>query len=116
MVNDHYLIDKLYIRKIKILMITKFEKYQLITEDPDSVGQSRWTDRDAKPFFTKVNKDHTDVKRLFIGRYGSAHSDMKWWSNDEFDREENAKCYPGRIWVKDKIISFWVYPNEKLFV
>ncbi len=98
-------------------MITKFDNF-LITESPDTVwykdkrGSSRkveYQDADAKPFVVKINDDHTEVLEIFVGPYGRTHSSIKNLRSD-------GKAYAGRIWKKHKLMSFWVYPNEILFV
>ena len=91
------------------------EKHNLIKENPDHIDLDddnyySYEDYDAVPFFVEVNDDHTKVKKLHVGKYGDTHSDIK---NSE-DIEE--KMYAGRLWKKIKIISFWVYPNDKLFL
>jgi hypothetical protein len=98
-------------------MITKFGNF-LITESPDTVwykdkrGSSRkveYQDADAKPFVVKINDDHTEVLEIFVGPYGKTHSSIK-------NLRDDGKAYAGRIWKKHKLMSFWVYPNEILFV
>ena len=93
-------------------MITKFKKY-LIKESPDHIydGDTRYycMDEDAIPFFVNVNSDHTKLENIFFGDHNDYHSDIKY-SGSRYER-----AYPGRIWTKGKIMTFWVYPNEKLF-
>ena len=59
-------------------------------------------------FFVTVNSDHTKVEKLYIGGEGDWHKDL------EYDEDEE-KMYPGRLWLKGKIMAFWIYPNEVLF-
>ena len=93
-------------------MITKFEKY-LIKESPDGIKyhgtKMEYEDYDASPFFVEVNDDHTEVKRIFIGDNGTSHAEIPYNNGEAY--------YPGRVWVDDrnKMMSFWVYPNEILF-
>ena len=94
-------------------MITKFNKY-LITESPDNIkdekGYEHWYEHDeARPFFVKVNSNHTKVTDVYIGKNATCHSEMKGFSTIV------GKSYPGRIFIYNKLISFWVYPNEILF-
>ena len=97
-------------------MITKFEKYQLITEDPDYISIDdnnyyRATSQNARPFGLdeKTNK-------LIIGMPGTYH-----YNNDidielsEIDKPLNEAIFCGRIWVKDKILTFWIFPEIDLF-
>jgi hypothetical protein len=96
-------------------MITKFENF-LITESPDNLRHNKkslhYRDGDAIPFFvtTNKNKNHTEVKKLYMdeNKFGIMHGDIP-------GRHPNNRAYPGRIWLKSKVMSFWVYPNEKLF-
>ena len=63
-----------------------------------------------KPFFFKVNKDHTKVEKLYTANQRKMHSDIN------FDCRSNERSYPCRLWLDKKIMSFWVYPNEVLFI
>ena len=100
-------------------MITKFDKFNLITESPDQLSiknkkggykyDASYERYDAKPFFVEVNPDHTEVKKLYTGGYKGWHSSIR--APYFID-----KAYAGRLWTKLKVISFWVYPNETLFV
>lgn len=95
-------------------MITKFNQYKLITEDPDYIyinddESYSLSEDDALPFLCSVNKDETKVKQIYLGSYGDYHSSI----NDELPR--NKRAYPGRLWLNGKILSFWVYPNVELF-
>ena len=91
-------------------MITRFKKY-LITESPDELRNDNkiysFSAKDAKAFFINVNSDHTKVEKLFMSAYGKAHGDIKYWGSN--------KAYAGRLWVKKKVMAFWIYPNEILF-
>ena len=93
-------------------MITKFVKYKLITEDPDNVwdeenGESYdIRDHEAMPFQCEVNDDHTEVEEILFGSRGAYHNDIN-------DGESGA--YPGRLWLDNKVIAFWVYPDDTLF-
>lgn len=93
-------------------MITKFNKFNLITENPDNITYNHqhiyMSDDDAMPFFCIVNSDDTEVEEIYFGTNGDYHSDI----DDNYDLE---KAYPGRMWLDHKIMAFWVYPNDKLF-
>ena len=95
-------------------MITKFKNY-LITESPDTIydeeGHGHYYQSDeAKPFFVEVNSDHTKVEKIFVGKRGSCHGDMRQ------NNISKTKAYPGRVFLDSKLMAFWVYPNEKLFI
>jgi len=58
-------------------MITKFNNFKLITENPDTVHLNdlddityHCTDPDAVPFYIEPNNDHTQVKEIFVGDNG----------------------------------------------
>jgi hypothetical protein len=91
-------------------MITNF-KYYLITENPDILytdNEKYYVNDDSIPFFAGVKDDK--VVSVYVGDRGSNHSDSKVkMSKDEHE------AYPGRLWLSGKIMSFWVYPNEKDF-
>lgn len=94
-------------------MITKFEKYKLITESPDIIFIKEEPyvldveSPDSKPFFCEVNNEHNKVVQVYFGQSGY-HSDM------QFDSPTGV--YYGRLWLNSKIISFWIYPKDDIFV
>ena len=96
-------------------MITKFQKFNLIKESPDTLyfkdgsDPESWEDDDAIPFFVTVSPGHEEVNDIFIGGFGNFHSSIGY---NGYRRE---KAYPGRLWLDRKVMSFWVYPNEGLF-
>lgn len=93
-------------------MITRFNKFQLITEDPDSVyykdDDLHWQDSDARAFAVKTNDERSEITDFSIGDYGEMHSDNNLVSDYGWE-------FPGRIWENRKLISFWCYPSVKLF-
>lgn len=46
--------------------------------------------------------------KVILGKKGDYHSDS------DLNYSKGIK-YPGRIWVREKFISFWVYPPLKEF-
>lgn len=96
-------------------MIKIFEKFKLITESPDKVTYSgkilHAESNDARAFLFTINPNNT-VKDTYISDVGIYHSE--WIDNINVQQEQRA--YPGRLWENHKLISFWVYPNEKLFI
>lgn len=92
-------------------MIVNFKKFNLITEDPDTIYYNHKTyncqDYDAKPFFVNVSDDDQDVEGIYFGESGEYH--------DSIEEYSETRAYPGRLWINGKIIAFWVYPNEVLF-
>lgn len=95
-------------------MITKFEKYKLITEDPDYVNNiGGFSAGDALAFFVDINDNKTKVNKLHISNFGGTHGEI---GLNRRNNETTKSSYPGRLWLNKKVISFWVYPNEKIFV
>jgi hypothetical protein len=95
-------------------MITKFVKFNLITESPDCVevdddkdNNFLYSDAEAIPFFASVDKDYSKILRMNVGKHGDKHNDMLYKGKN--------KAFAGRLWLYSRIISFWVYPNIKLF-
>ena len=94
-------------------MITKFNNFNLITENPDTLkdengGYHDYHDKESRPFFVQVNDNHRKVEKIHFGKRGKTHAQIKNFSITD-------KCYPGRVYLEIKIISFWVYPNDILF-
>lgn len=92
-------------------MITNFKKFNLITENPDTISTDNeyhyCEDEDARPFFIVPNVYHTKVEEFLIGELGCYHSSVPY---------RDQRAYPGRIWLDSKIMTFWVYPNVELFM
>ena len=106
-------------------MITTFQKFKLITESPDKIkfvdddgwaDSYNWQDHGTKPFYCIVNSDHTKVERLYVGDFGNTHDEINFINKDHKTERKKLVSYPGRVWLREKIMSFWVFPNEKLFV
>ena len=70
-----------------------------------------WVDNEAHPFTYIGNQ-------MFVGSSGRSHSQMiRFMPSSELDRfpVQGKLKYPGRLWKKSKIISFWDYlPPNKL--
>lgn len=90
-------------------MIINYNKF-LIKESPDllytKTGKHVVADNDAVAFFSEVNNNHSEVKTVYVGGKGEYHAKVGYTKD---------RVYPGRMWLNDKLISFWVYPNPKLF-
>lgn len=73
---------------------------------PDSLTYNgkllKMPDNDAFPFVWSESE-----KKIYVGDAGKSHSILMSVPNDS---------YPGRIWKDSKIIVFWVYPSEDLFL
>lgn len=97
-------------------MITKFKKYNLVKESPDNLTYNDniySIDKDDNiPFFVVTNTNHTKVEDTYIGENRSYHSELE--IRPEMSRYD--RTYPGRLWMKPKVITFWVYPNVELFL
>ena len=83
--------------------------YPKLFESPDHIDNEshdahyNWDDKDAFPF-GYMNGE------LFVGKSKESHDSMKI-NAVRYDRYEFK--YPGRIWLKGKIVSFWEYPPTK---
>jgi len=67
-----------------------------------------WMDQDAIPFGYYYDD------KFYIGEPGQAHGDMtRNIDGNPFGRDYMK--FPGRIWLGEQIISFWVMPNLKEF-
>ena len=93
-------------------MIKKFKEFQLLKENPSFIRDEQgkricdMDDYDSKPFYCEVNDTHTLLTKIYFGDFNS-HIESGY-------KIENPS-YPGRLWTKNKIISFWTYPNIDLF-
>lgn len=94
-------------------MVKKFKEFKLLKENPSYVrnesGNKLCTmdDKDSKPFYCDVNDNHTNIIKVYFGEFVGSHYN----TGSEIDNP----TYPGRLWTKRKVISFWVYPNIMLF-
>jgi len=92
--------------------IKKFEKF-LITENPDYVkltNDKSVSTSGGQPFaFEPINYDGEENKTVALGNLGEYHGSLTGTGRND------GGSYPGRIWIKDKVISFWVYPKESEF-
>lgn len=81
----------------KMRYLKYFETPDNIVYNLDSIN---YTDKFAHPF------GYIDGKFL-IGSGGETHGEL-YFDRDEFD-------YPGRIFTKQKVITFWIFPNKEKF-
>ena len=94
-------------------MIKKFSNFKLLKENPSYIRDENgdklcdMDDLDSKPFYCDVNDKHTNVLNVYFGEFKDSHYN----AGSEIDNPS----YPGRLWTKSKIISFWTYPNVILF-
>jgi len=77
-------------------MITRFNKFTLITESPDHIDDYKGnhlnvSNLDAYGFHIVPTKDHTKVRRLVMTSSGGYHG--------------NYLAYPGRLWKDSKVID-----------
>lgn len=85
-----------------------------LNESPDGVKVSdndrhHWSDNNAYGFGFDLEKN------AYLSQEGGRHSDIKL-SYEDAPHSRNYFEYPGRIWKKEKIVSFWEYPSRyKLF-
>ena len=94
-------------------MIKKFEQFQLIKENPSHIKDENgitlcnMDDSDSIPFYCDINDNHTNVISVYFGDFKDSHFNA--------GLKIDNPSYPGRLWTKSKIISFWTYPNITLF-
>jgi tRNA nucleotidyltransferase (CCA-adding enzyme) len=84
--------------------LSNFNGFKL-NENPEIIHELKITqqDSDARPFnFHTINGEI----QVVVGNYKENHGD---------DEALMYGDYPGRIWVKKKIMSFWVYPEPDDF-
>jgi len=85
-----------------------YMKVKSMNESPDNIIykdiKRTWSDGQALPF--NCLREKSKIK-VYIGDWGSTHSSV--------DNSNYLTLYPGRLWIGDKIISFWIYPNRKDF-
>ncbi len=101
-------------------MITKFNKFNLITENPDTVyyhnSEYHVDNNDAIGFICDISSDFKDIIKIFTTEPGNYHSNLGSRRLPDGTRETSTNLgYKGRLWSDAKIISFWVYPNPVLF-
>ena len=101
-------------------MITKFNKFNLITESPDTVyyhnSEFHVSDNDAIGFICDISSDFKDIIKIFTTEPGNYHSNLGSRRLPDGTRESSTNLgYKGRLWSEPKIITFWVYPNTILF-
>jgi hypothetical protein len=95
-------------------MITNFNKYQLITEDPDHIEDKsnritlNYKDSEAIPFSCDISSNGKKIYNIFFGRSGQSHDNIT-------KNEKGERAYPGRLWLNSKVIAFWVYPDDEMF-
>jgi len=109
-----------------------------LNENPDKIWYKNsygddvrvvWDDEDSAAFlfvkdeyiekWSKVN-NNLDVDGLIFGNYSSVHPIILWDSfgdkggDDMTPRAEDEDFeFVGRLWVTEKIMSFWDYPKDK---
>ena len=80
-------------------MINRFKIFELADRLYDGVSLLTWRTRGAYPFAMHFDNDIVD----------------RWWNGRESSMHDHyfyANIF-GRVWTKEKIISFWEYPKEE---
>lgn len=85
------------------------EEYNCITESPDNVllpsgERIRCEQNDAYPFIV----DAENPENVFVGNAAHYHGSFE----GDIRRMGISIGYKGRIWLDNKIITFWDYPND----
>jgi len=104
-------------------IITKFknisEKDIYLNENPDSVSASgtHFTHNDARAFGLHKNKMYVGKNNdIYHSNLAASYSYDKLITDREYEslpRGRSGWAYPGRLWTKRKVISFWKYPESK---
>ena len=96
-------------KKSKLRQIIRKE-IKLLKESPDKIsGIVNWSDAEAYPFGFNKEKDKCWIIK------NQTHGDISWAYNNIDNEVPNDRVkftYPGRLWAKEKIISFWIYPKK----
>ena len=100
--------------KFKQKMNAPFESYYpRLNESPDTV----MLDNGRELFFNAVPGHSYSFGyykgEFLLGNEGSTHGHLGDHINTSFDRYDFD--LPGRIWIEEQLISFWVYPTEQEF-
>lgn len=95
----------------KLRKIIKEEIKKILIENPDSIDQfgASYENKDARAFGYYKNK--------FYGGYDSkiVHYELIGVEDKNFPKERYDFDYPGRLWLRKKVISFWEYPPKSKF-
>lgn len=75
----------------------------LLNEDPDAIKKDRSINADSRD--ARVFGFDRAITKATIGGEGDYHFDI--------GNSRASFSYPGRLWTKSKIISFWHYPRER---
>jgi len=82
-----------------------------MNESPDNIiykeQEIKWTNGQALPFDCVIESSELKV---CVGDWGTSHVSIHHQDNWNLTIK-----YPGRLWISEKIISFWTYPNRKDF-
>jgi len=97
--------------------VVTFRKAKL-NENPDWVGSLvQYDERDARAFSSYKGKTYVARNHDTYHDELSMHLlDEDFIDEDEFDllpTDRDDWEYPGRIWIRRKVISFWKYPPNK---
>lgn len=80
----------------------------MLTEDPHEIKYKG----EPKVFFADETYaiGFDENFEPYVGKPGRAHGDLTGYDDPPNDRPDFF--YPGRIWKKEKVISFWRYPSK----
>jgi len=76
------------------------KSFKIFNENADYITELNLDMETGQPFAFKFNDNFK------IGKIGEFHGGAGLY--DDY-------IYPGRIWIEDKVLSFWVYPTERDF-
>lgn len=103
--NDYIVFNPKSVKNVKKIKLDEND----INESPDTIEKLdvSFRDKDAIPF--GYYNDN-----LYIGNFGRTHGDIKipYYDKEDVGIGRKTFKFPGRIWVTNKIISFWEYPSK----
>jgi len=100
----------------------EYMKIKPMNESPDYISYPKqgisghhWTDGQSLPFECLREKGKL---RVCVGDWGNSHGTIIHYDYDYNldDLDEKLILFSGRLWIGEKVISFWKYPNRKDFV
>lgn len=96
-----------------------FKKF--ITENPDRVSSDVWWRKNdaltfgyvkGKFFISDKVTNHPDFAMDLVNKKLVSITDV---ANNRYEVSRTSFKFPGRLWTKSKIVSFWEYPDKNQF-
>lgn len=97
------------------MTVKNFEEFNKLNESPDKIkiGSKKYSYRGKKsyPFEVYYNEITDKIDDVEIGKESTTHDD-----NIFNKKPQCTNIFPGRIYVEQKIITFWTYPSASDFL